>query len=173
MCACTFGRRAVYGSQNISSWSTSVRYSYRTYQSPLKTELACLCPRRGCLSYEPVNGAPLWELVTRDELRSVATGRCLADYVLGFEMINLAEIQRCLQLAPSAVTTQVNTDGIMAWMHQKHAQRVKDAVLAQKYTDGSQRFALKCPMSSALRAPVAGGSGVPQTGTGLGGIRRH
>ena len=75
----------------------------------------------------------------------------MADYVLGHEMINLAEIQRCLKLAPSAVITQVNTDGIMAWMHRKHAQRVKDAVVAQAYPDGSQRFALKCPMTSGLR----------------------
>ena len=66
-------------------------------------------------------------------------------------MINLAEIQRCLTFAPFALITQVNTDGVMAWMHRKHAQRVTDAVLAQTYAGGSQRFALKCPMISGLR----------------------
>ena len=68
-------------------------------------------PREDYLTWEKVQGAPLFTWVQKQEDRRLATHRPLADVVLGLESCYLADLWRLAQTIPGTTPLEVNTDG--------------------------------------------------------------
>lgn len=129
--------------------STSRRWKYRLHVSTCKAELAHLCPR-GYVSWTSTGATPLCEVVEATEMRSLATYRPLADYILGCEAVFLACLQEFAMEIPSCVPLEMSTDGALFWCHTRDRKKLEDAITEHRYV-----CKLKDPEQSRLRCEPA------------------